>query len=56
MSCPLSQIVILTSLHFTLMGQDLAEAVSAEELARYLDLKKLDERVYMFEAVSAYDG
>ncbi|KAJ7969985.1 ADP-ribosylation factor-related protein 1 [Quillaja saponaria] len=36
--------------------QDLAEAVSAEELARYLDLKKLDERVYMFEAVSAYDG
>jgi hypothetical protein len=45
-----------TSLHFTLMGQGLAEAVSAEELARYLDLKKLDERVYMFEAVSAYDG
>ncbi|KAK3447226.1 ADP-ribosylation factor-related protein 1 [Eucalyptus grandis] len=36
--------------------QDLAEAVSADELARYLDLKKLDERVYMFEAVSAYDG
>lgn len=36
--------------------QDRAEAVSAEELARYLDLKKLDERVYMFEAVSAYDG
>ncbi|XP_047162696.1 ADP-ribosylation factor-related protein 1 [Vigna umbellata] len=36
--------------------QDLPEAVSAEELARYLDLKKLDERVYMFEAVSAYDG
>lgn len=36
--------------------QDLAEAVSGEELARYLDLKKLDERVYMFEAVSAYDG
>ncbi|GMN44628.1 hypothetical protein TIFTF001_013824 [Ficus carica] len=35
---------------------DRAEAVSAEELARYLDLKKLDERVYMFEAVSAYDG
>ncbi|WVY93701.1 hypothetical protein V8G54_032789 [Vigna mungo] len=31
--------------------QDLPEAVSAEELARYLDLKKLDERVYMFEAV-----
>ncbi|XP_030533108.1 ADP-ribosylation factor-related protein 1 isoform X2 [Rhodamnia argentea] len=36
--------------------QDLAEAVSADELDRYLDLKKLDERVYMFEAVSAYDG
>ncbi|XP_030448914.1 uncharacterized protein LOC115671478 [Syzygium oleosum] len=36
--------------------QDLAEAVSADELARYLDLKKLDKRVYMFEAVSAYDG
>ncbi|KAI4330874.1 hypothetical protein MLD38_029133 [Melastoma candidum] len=36
--------------------QDLSEATSAEELARYLDLKKLDERVYMFEAVSAYDG
>uniref|UniRef100_A0A7C9CUX8 Uncharacterized protein n=1 Tax=Opuntia streptacantha TaxID=393608 RepID=A0A7C9CUX8_OPUST len=36
--------------------QDLSTAVSAEEVARYLDLKKLDERVYMFEAVSAYDG
>ncbi|GKV04972.1 hypothetical protein SLEP1_g17047 [Rubroshorea leprosula] len=36
--------------------QDLSEAVSAEEIARYLDLKKLDERVYMFEAVSAHDG
>lgn len=36
--------------------QDLADAVSVEELAQYLDLKKLDERVYMFEAVSAYDG
>ncbi|KAF2315663.1 hypothetical protein GH714_040185 [Hevea brasiliensis] len=36
--------------------QDLSEAVSAEEIARYLDLKKLDERVYKFEAVSAYDG
>lgn len=38
--------------------QDLSEAVSAEEVARYLDLKKLDERerVYMFEAVSAYNG
>lgn len=36
--------------------QDLPNAVSAEELDRYLDLKKLDERVYMFEAVSGYDG
>lgn len=36
--------------------QDLPEAVTAEELARYLDLKKLDERLFMFEAVSAYDG
>ncbi|CAI0403418.1 unnamed protein product [Linum tenue] len=36
--------------------QDLPDAVTAEELGRYLDLKKLDERVYMFEAVSAYDG
>uniref|UniRef100_A0A7N0UYE8 ADP-ribosylation factor-related protein 1 n=1 Tax=Kalanchoe fedtschenkoi TaxID=63787 RepID=A0A7N0UYE8_KALFE len=36
--------------------QDLSNAVSAEELSRYLDLKKLDERVYMFEGVSAYDG
>ncbi|XP_022968222.1 ADP-ribosylation factor-related protein 1 [Cucurbita maxima] len=36
--------------------QDLSEAVSAEELSRYLDLKKLDERIYMFEAVSGYDG
>ncbi|XWS48431.1 hypothetical protein CRYUN_Cryun13aG0076100 [Craigia yunnanensis] len=35
---------------------DLSEAVLAEELARYLDLKKLDEKVYMFEAVSAFDG
>ncbi|XWS61142.1 hypothetical protein CRYUN_Cryun07bG0100000 [Craigia yunnanensis] len=36
--------------------QDLSEAVSAEELSRYLDLKKLDERVYMFEAISSFDG
>lgn len=36
--------------------QDLSTAVSSEEVARYLDLKKLDERVYMFEAVSAYDS
>lgn len=30
--------------------------VSVEELAQYLDLKKIDEMVYMFEAVSLYDG
>lgn len=36
--------------------QDLTEAASGDELARYLDLKKLDERVYMFEAVSAHEG
>ncbi|KAL9660016.1 hypothetical protein QQ045_024826 [Rhodiola kirilowii] len=36
--------------------QDLPNAISAEEIGRYLDLKKLDERIYMFEAVSAYDG
>lgn len=36
--------------------QDLPGAVSSEELARYLDLKELNERLYMFEAVSAYDG
>ena len=36
--------------------QDLSGAITAEEVARYLDLKELDERLYMFEAVSAYDG
>ncbi|VFQ98368.1 unnamed protein product [Cuscuta campestris] len=36
--------------------QDLAEAASAEELDRYLDLKKLGERVYKIQAVSAYEG
>lgn len=44
------------SLETILFKQDCSEALSAEELARYLDLKKLDERVYMFEAISAYDG
>ncbi|GAB2231740.1 hypothetical protein Droror1_Dr00010752 [Drosera rotundifolia] len=43
-------------LRFGSTRKDLPEAVAAEELARYLDLKKLDERVYMFEVVSAYDG
>uniref|UniRef100_A0A0C9S7E6 TSA: Wollemia nobilis Ref_Wollemi_Transcript_8817_886 transcribed RNA sequence n=1 Tax=Wollemia nobilis TaxID=56998 RepID=A0A0C9S7E6_9CONI len=36
--------------------QDLSGALSAEDLARYLDLKELDERPYMFQAISAYDG
>jgi len=36
--------------------QDLPGAVSAEDLARYLDLKELNERPYMFQAISAYDG
>lgn len=36
--------------------QDLPGAVTAEELARYLDLKELNERPYMFQAISAYDG
>lgn len=41
---------------YMLLLQDLPEAVSADELTRYLDLKKLDERVSMYEAASAYDG
>ncbi|KAL5727611.1 hypothetical protein ACHQM5_000790 [Ranunculus cassubicifolius] len=36
--------------------QDLNGAESAEEVSRYLDLKELDDRLHMFEAVSAYDG
>ncbi|CAA0830069.1 GTP-binding protein 1 [Striga hermonthica] len=36
--------------------QDLEDAVSVDELSQYLDLKKLDERVYTFQAVSAIDG
>jgi signal recognition particle receptor subunit beta len=36
--------------------QDLAEALSAEEIARFLDLKRLDKRAYTFEVVSAHDG
>ncbi|RVW14757.1 hypothetical protein CK203_091048 [Vitis vinifera] len=35
---------------------DLDNAASSDELARYLDLKNLDERIYMFEAVSTFDG
>ncbi|OAY75914.1 ADP-ribosylation factor-related protein 1-like [Ananas comosus] len=36
--------------------QDLPGSISAEDVARYLDLKELDERLYMFQAVSSYDG
>ncbi|GER25263.1 ADP-ribosylation factor [Striga asiatica] len=36
--------------------QDLEDAVSVDELSQYLDLKKLDERVYTYQAVSAIDG
>ncbi|CAA2981577.1 ADP-ribosylation factor-related protein 1-like [Olea europaea var. sylvestris] len=36
--------------------QDLEDAVSADELAQYLDLKKLDESLYTFQGVSAVDG
>ncbi|EPS69351.1 hypothetical protein M569_05414 [Genlisea aurea] len=36
--------------------QDLEDAVSVDKISRYLDLKKLDERVYAFQAVSAIDG
>ncbi|KAK6155746.1 hypothetical protein DH2020_009994 [Rehmannia glutinosa] len=36
--------------------QDLEEAVSTDELAQYLDVKRLDERVFTFQAVSAFDG
>lgn len=36
--------------------QDLPGAASAEEVARYLDLKELDDRNYMFEGISAHEG
>ncbi|KAL5196986.1 hypothetical protein ABZP36_000498 [Zizania latifolia] len=36
--------------------QDLPAAVTQEELARHLHLKELDERPYMFQTGSAYDG
>ncbi|KAI3985376.1 hypothetical protein MKX01_033690 [Papaver californicum] len=36
--------------------QDLAGAVTVDELSRYLDLKELDEKQHMFEAVCAHDG
>lgn len=52
--------VLVVTIHLlmriNLLKQDLADAVSAEEVARYLDLKKLDERAYTFLAVSSYDG
>ncbi|KAG2540279.1 ADP-ribosylation factor-related protein 1-like [Panicum virgatum] len=36
--------------------QDLPGVINDEELALFLNLKELDERPYMFQAVSAYDG
>lgn len=38
------------------MWQDLNDAESSDELARYLDLKNLEGRVSMFEGVSAFNG
>ena len=35
--------------------QDLPGVINDEELAKFLNLKELDERPYMFQAVSAYD-
>ncbi|TVU46730.1 hypothetical protein EJB05_06283 [Eragrostis curvula] len=35
---------------------DLPGVIADEELARFLHLKGLDDRPYMFQAVSAYDG
>ncbi|XP_051142542.1 uncharacterized protein LOC127259327 isoform X2 [Andrographis paniculata] len=36
--------------------QDLQDALSTDELSRYLDLKKLDERLYTYQTISGYDG
>ncbi|KQK21417.1 ADP-ribosylation factor-related protein 1 [Brachypodium distachyon] len=36
--------------------QDLPGVIPEEELTRHLHLKELNERPYMFQAVSAYDG
>jgi hypothetical protein len=36
--------------------QDLPGVINDEELSEFLNLKELDERPYMFQAVSAYDG
>eukprot|EP00249_Psilotum_nudum_P031928 c4692_g1_i1 orf=180-791(+) len=36
--------------------QDLDEAIPAEEIARYFDLKDLNGWQHMFQSVSAYDG
>lgn len=36
--------------------QDLPGVIANEELTKHLHLKELDERPYMFQAVSAYDG
>lgn len=36
--------------------QDLPGVIADEEFSGYMHLKELDERPYMFQAVSAYDG
>ncbi|KAJ1296850.1 hypothetical protein BS78_01G333800 [Paspalum vaginatum] len=36
--------------------QDVPGVIDDEELAKFLHLKELDERPYMFQAVSAYNG
>lgn len=36
--------------------QDLPGVINDEELAKFLNFKELDDRPYMFQAVSAYDG
>ena len=36
--------------------QDISGASSSDEVARYLDLKELNDRIYMFVAISAHEG
>ncbi|RCV44487.1 hypothetical protein SETIT_9G377700v2 [Setaria italica] len=36
--------------------QDLPGVINDEELTKFLNFKELDDRPYMFQAVSAYDG
>ncbi|KAI3677039.1 hypothetical protein L1987_86657 [Smallanthus sonchifolius] len=47
--------LVLQPVEYLVSGY-LGDAVLAEELARYLDLKKSDERAYTFEGVSCYNG